>query len=57
MRLIKQRQGVEKFLCNNYILIRVINAFTQGLGDHEVLRPVTKLGKEVFLENGLFMGK
>lgn len=41
------------FLGNNCILIRALNALTQGPGDHEALRLVTKLGRKIFLEKGL----
>lgn len=45
------------FLCHNCILTRAVQALTQGLGDPENPRLVTKLGREMFSEKGLFMGK
>lgn len=45
------------FLCHNCILTRAVQALTQGLGDPENPRLVTKLGRELFLEKGLFTGK
>lgn len=42
---------------NACILTRAVQALTQGLGDPENPRLVTKLGREMFSEKGLFMGK